>query len=216
MNKKGQNLSTNFSLFFSFLDPISTTRNDLVEMKSCDLSVGVVHCIWLFVMFFHGWCSGLMWICKTLDWVCFSPIWCHDDNGLCIFIILLQIPDSIICFSFFLLLALLSNFFFFHFQRDSNIDDEITKFVQPQVIGVGELYDLDSLHIVCEGKMSCTLPQTRIADAIIALLGSFYVFNIVYKEGKNILSFLEHILFGVGRGQTRVSVNSFINEIANA
>ena len=91
-------------------------------------------------------------------------------------------------------------------QRESEVDNEITRFIQPQVVAVGEVYDMDKIYIVCEGSITCTLPQNKILDDIIALLGSFYVFNIVYKEGKAILSFLEQVLLGLGRGQTLVSV----------
>lgn len=83
----------------------------------------------------------------------------------------------------------MSNFFNCYFQRDTNIDHEVEKYVQPQLVGVGEVYDLDALYVVCEGRISYTLPQLNIIDGIIALLGSFYVFNMAYIEGRAILSF---------------------------
>lgn len=85
----------------------------------------------------------------------------------------------------------------FIFQRESPIDEEITHYIQPQVVAVGELFDMDNLYIVCEGKILCVIPHKRITDAILALLASFYVFNMEYKEGRNILSFLEKALLGI-------------------
>jgi hydrogenase maturation factor len=105
---------------------------------------------------------------------------------------------------------------FFLLQRDSSVDVELKKFVQPQVVAVGELYDIDCLYIVCEGHIICSIPQQRIIDSILGLLASFYVFNVVYNEGTAMLSFLEQALLGIGRGKTLVSVAAFFNAISNA
>lgn len=94
------------------------------------------------------------------------------------------------------------------------MDKEIAKFVQPQVVAVGDLHDMDNLYTVCEGKILCLISQQRIVDSIVALLASFYIFNIDYKEGKAIMPFLEQALLGVGSGQTMVSVSSFFNAIS--
>lgn len=100
----------------------------------------------------------------------------------------------------------------FHLQWNCAVDESIQHFIQPQIVAVGELYEMDQLYIVCEGSIFCAIPQERIIDAIIALLSSFYTFNIIYKEGKAILAFLEQALLGIGRGQTLVSV-SFLKAI---
>ena len=70
-------------------------------------------------------------------------------------------------------------------------------FVQPQIVGIGEGFDLDKRHniIVCEGTMLCTSPH----QSIVALLSSFYILNMSYKDSKAILSFLEQALMGIGR-----------------
>ena len=95
------------------------------------------------------------------------------------------------------------------------MDNEVQKFIQPQIVAIGEGYDLDNIYIACEGKILCSIPQESIIDSIVALLSSFYVFNIVYKESKAILSFLEQALMGIGRGHTLLTVNTFFNDISN-
>lgn len=86
--------------------------------------------------------------------------------------------------------------------------------MQPQLVAVGELYDMDSLYIVCEGSIVCTIPRQKISDGIVALLASFYVFNMEYKEAQGTLSFLERVLLGVARGNPRVTVSTFINAVS--
>ena len=63
-------------------------------------------------------------------------------------------------------------------------------FVQPQIVAVGEGYELDKLYIVCEGSALCSIPQS-IVDSMIALLSSFYILNTEYRKSKAILCFLE-------------------------
>ena len=103
----------------------------------------------------------------------------------------------------------------FFLQRTASVDQELTKFVQPQIVGIGESFDLDQLYIVCEGTVLCTIPHQSIVDSIVALLSSFYIFNMVYKDSKAILSFLEQALMGIGRGHTLLSVNTLFNDISD-
>ena len=58
----------------------------------------------------------------------------------------------------------------------------------------------------------CTIPPQTISDAILALIACFYIFNIQYKEGNNILSFLENILLGIG-GKPRLAVSQYLNPL---
>ena len=55
--------------------------------------------------------------------------------------------------------------------------------------------------------------SSEIHGAVFGLLACFYVFNISYSNCKSILIFLEQTLLGIGRGQTLVSVTSFINAL---
>ena len=75
-------------------------------------------------------------------------------------------------------------------------------FVQPQIVAVGEGYELYKLYIVCEGSTLCSIPQQSIVDSIIVLLSSLYIFNMEYRKSKTILSFFETALMGIGRGHT--------------
>ena len=49
--------------------------------------------------------------------------------------------------------------------------------------------------------MICQLPQERILDAVLGLLGSFYIYNVSYTQCKAILTFLEQALLVIGRGR---------------
>ena len=61
--------------------------------------------------------------------------------------------------------------------------------------------------------MLCSIPHQSIVDSIVALLSSFDIFNMVYKDSKAILSFLEQALNG--RGHTSLSVNTLFNDISD-
>ena len=101
-------------------------------------------------------------------------------------------------------------------QREADVDSGVIDYIQPQIVIVGDIYDIDLLYIVTEGSIICQLPQEKIIDAVIGLLGSFYVFNVSYNQSKAILTFLEQALLEIGRGQTLVTVSSFFNDLANA
>lgn len=101
-------------------------------------------------------------------------------------------------------------------ERDAEVDDTIAGFVQPQILIVGDIFDVDIMYIVAEGGIICQLPQKSILDALLGLLGSFYIFNVSYNQSKAILTFLEQALLEIGRGQTLVTVSSFFNDLASA
>ena len=67
--------------------------------------------------------------------------------------------------------------FFFFLHRTALIDDELSKFVHPQIVAIGEQFDFDKLCIVREGIVLCSIPQQSIVDSIVALQSSFYIFN---------------------------------------
>ena len=101
-------------------------------------------------------------------------------------------------------------------QREADVDSAVIDYIQPQIVIVGDIYDIDLLYIVTEGSIICQLPQEKIIDTVIGLLGSFYVFNVSYNQSKAILTFLEQALLEIGHGQTLVIVSSFFNDLANA
>ena len=67
--------------------------------------------------------------------------------------------------------------FFFFLHRTALIDDELSKFVHPQIVAIGEQFDFDKLCIVREVIVLCSIPQQSIVDSIVALQSSFYIFN---------------------------------------
>ena len=77
----------------------------------------------------------------------------------------------------------------FLLQRDADVDRKIQDFV------------------VTEGDIICQLPQKKI-DAVIVLLGCFYVFNVSCTQCKAILTFLDQALLESGLGQALVNVSS--------
>ena len=99
-------------------------------------------------------------------------------------------------------------------QREADVDSAVIDYIQPQIVIVGDIYDIDLLYIVTEGSIICQLPQEKIIDAVIGLLGSFYVFNVSYNQSKAILTFLEQALLEIGHRQTLVSVSSIFSSIS--
>ena len=68
-------------------------------------------------------------------------------------------------------------YYFFFLQRTASIDDELLKSFQPQIVAIGEQFDFDKLIIIYEGIILCSKPQQSIVNSIVALLSSFYIFN---------------------------------------
>ncbi|CAH3194210.1 unnamed protein product, partial [Porites evermanni] len=66
-------------------------------------------------------------------------------------------------------------------ERDADVDRKIQDFV------------------VTKGGIICQFPQKKI-DAVIVLLGCFYVFNVSYTQCKAILTFLDQALLESGLG----------------
>ena len=72
--------------------------------------------------------------------------------------------------------------------------------------------------MVTEGSVICHLPQDEILEALIVLLGSFYIFNVSYNQSKAILTFLEQVLLEIaGHRQILITIfYSVFNDLANA
>lgn len=102
-----------------------------------------------------------------------------------------------------------------HFQKGVNIENAIRNIKQPQIVIIGELFDVDIMYIVIEGSVLCEIPRQSMLDALLGCLGTFYIFNISYTHAKCVLLFLEQaLLAGIGRGQLPISVRSFITEVS--
>ena len=90
---------------------------------------------------------------------------CNDDHRECL-----------LCgYAKFAMLLFLASFLkLFHLlllQRDADVDMDIQNYVQPQIVIVGDLYDMDLLYIVTEGSIICQLTQLKTLDAVLGLLG---------------------------------------------
>ncbi|XP_066029292.1 uncharacterized protein [Pocillopora verrucosa] len=96
--------------------------------------------------------------------------------------------------------------------RTASIDDELLKCFQPQIVAIGEQFDFDKLIIIYEGIILCSKPQQSIVNSIVALLSSFYIFN-MWCIKTAILSFLEQALMGIGQGHTLLNVSTFFNPL---
>ena len=124
--------------------------------------------------------------------------------------------DLLCGYEHFAIISKIATLCFFVLQRDAEVDDAIAGFVQPQILIVRDIFDIDIIYIVAGGGIICQLPQKSILDALLGLLGSFYIFNVSYNQSKAILTFLEQASLEIGRGQTLVTVSSFFNDLASA
>ena len=90
------------------------------------------------------------------------------------------------------------------------------KFAQPRIVVRGSMVEYENLSIVIEGKEFCTISSNSCIDAVIALLASFYIFNIDYCQTKSALCFLQTVLFGNTKdgGQLPIRVSSFFNSLS--
>ena len=84
----------------------------------------------------------------------------------------------------------------FLLQRDADVDRKIQDFV------------------VTKGGIICQFPQKKI-DAVIILLGCFYVFNVSYTQCKAILTFLDRHCLKMDWGRHLSMFPPFFNDLAN-
>ena len=69
----------------------------------------------------------------------------------------------------------------------------------PRLISTGTLDQLDGLYHIGEGMLVCKFRNTNTINAVIALLGCYYLLNACFSERnngrcKNVYLFLEHLL----------------------
>lgn len=100
-----------------------------------------------------------------------------NSTVLCIiFLSVMMTIECLLCgYAKFAMLLFLASFLkLFHLlllQRDADVDMDIQNYVQPQIVIVVDLYDMDLLYIVTEGSIICQLPQLKTLDAVLGLLG---------------------------------------------
>ena len=96
-----------------------------------------------------------------------------------------------------------------------DVDGYVNTVIQPQLIVVGTVTEYDRLFVAVEGHELCSISNNCCLDGIVALLASFYIFNIDYQCAKGFFSFLETVMLGKSRygGALPIVVNSFINAL---
>lgn len=81
---------------------------------------------------------------------------------------------------------------------------------------LGSVLEYERLFVVIEGKEFCTIANNCCFEAVLALLASFYIFNIDYINAKSVLCFLETIVLGNTKhgSQLPIRVSSFFNALS--
>ena len=89
--------------------------------------------------------------------------------------------------------------------------------VQPQIVIVGDPYDIDLLYIItARGKCNLSAPTRKKLEYSNWVTWLIYIFNLSYNLSKAILTFLEEAFLEIGCRQTLATVFSFFNDLANA
>ena len=96
-------------------------------------------------------------------------------------------------------------------------DSAIRDYVQPQIVTVGDLHDIDLLYIITvRGKCNLSAPTRKKLEYSYWVTWLIYIFNVFYNQSKAILTFLEEAFLEIGYRQTLATVFSFFNDLANA
>lgn len=80
---------------------------------------------------------------------------------------------------------------------------------------VDDLYESDVLYVVAEGLILCNIITKKISDALVALLATYYIYNVEQNEGKNVYCFFDMALMGIIPQKCPASVNSLIGVLSN-
>ncbi|XP_046863230.1 uncharacterized protein LOC124456974 [Xenia sp. Carnegie-2017] len=90
------------------------------------------------------------------------------------------------------------------------LDEKIRTQIQPCILVVDDLYQSDTIYVVAEGIFLCHVTTKKIGDALVALLATYYMYNIKYIEGMNVYSFLDMALLGIIPEKCPSSVKSLV------
>ena len=71
------------------------------------------------------------------------------------------------------------------------------------------------MYVVAEGVILCEITTKTITDALVVLLGTYYLYNVAHQRGKHIYCFLDMALMGIVPEKCPVSVKSFIGVLSN-
>lgn len=80
---------------------------------------------------------------------------------------------------------------------------------------VDDLYQSEVLYVVAEGIILCNITTKKMSDALVALLATYYIYNVEHSEGKNVYSFLDMSLMGIIPAKCPSSVKSLVGVLSN-
>ena len=85
----------------------------------------------------------------------------------------------------------------------------------PKLVGAGDVDDITPLYIVEEGKIISKLNTVTTIQALVILVGSYYMLNIEYPSStRNVFLFLEVALMDRSSEANKiVAVNKFLQEL---
>jgi hypothetical protein len=80
---------------------------------------------------------------------------------------------------------------------------------------VDDLYESEILYVVAEGMVLCDVTTKKMSDALVALLATYYIYNVQHSEGKNVYCFLDMSLMGIIPEKCPSSVKSLVGVLSN-
>lgn len=98
------------------------------------------------------------------------------------------------------------------------MDDLINLTKSPRLLSTGNLTDIDELCLAAEGMVICQFRPANILNAVVTLLGSYYVFNMEFPKGasgveKALFLFLEHIFIGQCSANLPLKVENLVSDL---
>ena len=96
-----------------------------------------------------------------------------------------------------------------------SIDAQIANSLAPKLVEAGDVGDINPLYIVGEGKIISKLNTVTTIQALVILVGCYYMLNIEYHSStRNVFLFLEVVLMDrSSEAKKRVAVNKFLHEL---
>ena len=107
--------------------------------------------------------------------------------------------------------------FGFFIQRTASVDNDVTVFVQPEIVSTGEGLELDKTYIAFEGMTLCSFSQKNIVGSVLTLLSSSLTSALTssLRTASYIVS-SSRLYWVTGRGYKMLSINSArFHEIAH-
>ncbi|CAB3989757.1 Hypothetical predicted protein [Paramuricea clavata] len=96
-----------------------------------------------------------------------------------------------------------------------SLDKVIETQIQPAIVMAGDLYQADVMYVVAEGAILVDIKSRKIVDALVALLATYYMYNVEQKVGKNVFCFLDMVLMGIVPPKCPAYVKTLIGVLSN-